>query len=109
MTTESQPDHSQLVLQATTISDLMFYQNFLTQRAEEDRSRWESEKDGWLRIAKALTAQRNKAGNSTVKDEVSRFFSDFICLEVLPHSIRNWNVSVPPSNLITAHYATRFV
>jgi hypothetical protein len=38
---------------------------------EEERTRWESEKDGWARMAEALIASRNKGGNSAAREAVS--------------------------------------
>ena len=42
----------------------------MIRQAEEERDRWQSERDGWERIAEALIAQRNKPGSSAAKDEV---------------------------------------
>jgi hypothetical protein len=70
LTSDPAPDPLQLAVQASAISDLMTYRDFLHQQAEEERSRWESEKDGWARMAEALIAQRNNAGDPDVKDEV---------------------------------------
>ena len=42
----------------------------MIRQAEEERDRWQSERDGWERIAEALIAQRNKPGSSGAKDEV---------------------------------------
>lgn len=48
----------------------------LLQQAEEQRLRWNSEKDGWARMAEALIAQQAKHKNAGDKDEVShQFFS----------------------------------
>lgn len=44
----------------------------LIQQAEEQRLRWNSEKDGWARMAEALIAQQAKHRNAAEKDEVSR-------------------------------------
>jgi hypothetical protein len=43
----------------------------LLQQAEEQRLRWNSEKDGWARMAEALIAQQAKHKNAGDKDEVS--------------------------------------
>ncbi|KAJ7481638.1 hypothetical protein FB451DRAFT_974315, partial [Mycena latifolia] len=53
-------DPAQLVLQAETISGLVHQRDYLTRQIEEERSRWESEKEGWERMAEALIVQRNR-------------------------------------------------
>lgn len=70
--------------QAEIISSLSEQRDFLIQQAEEQRSRWESERDGWDRMAEALIAQRNKGGTSAAKDEVSlSTFIVFTCTVII--------------------------
>lgn len=63
-------DSTQLVRQAETIAGLAFQRDFLVVQAEEERERWESEKEGWARMAEALIAQRNHTGHNAAKDAV---------------------------------------
>jgi hypothetical protein len=63
-------DSTQLVRQAETIAGLATQRDFLVAQAEEERERWESEKDGWARMAEALIAQRNRTGHNAAKDAV---------------------------------------
>lgn len=67
----TRPDPSQLVVQAETISRLSEQRDFLIEQAEDQRSRWQSERDGWERMAEALIAQKFKPGNTTIKTVVS--------------------------------------
>jgi hypothetical protein len=48
----------------------MSQRDFLAQQAEEQRSHWTSEADGWMRMAEALIAQRHHPGNPSANDEV---------------------------------------
>lgn len=57
-------DPTQLNRQADAISWLTSQRDFLIEQAEDERERWESEKDGWARMAEALIARRNKPGTS---------------------------------------------
>lgn len=43
----------------------------LVQQADEQRLRWNSEKDGWARMAEALIAQQAKHRDAADKDDVS--------------------------------------
>ncbi|KAF8208315.1 hypothetical protein K438DRAFT_1516433, partial [Mycena galopus ATCC 62051] len=52
-------DPSQLMRQADTISHLVLQREYLTRRVEEERSRWECDKEGWDRMSEALLALRN--------------------------------------------------
>jgi hypothetical protein len=70
LTSSILPDPRQLQRQAETIAGLIEQRNYLIQQAEEQKSRWEAEKDGWARMAEALIARRNKGGSSAGKDEV---------------------------------------
>lgn len=63
-------DPTQLTRQADAISWLTSQRDFLLKQAEEERERWESEKDGWARMAEALISRRNKPGTATIKDAV---------------------------------------
>jgi len=47
----------------------------LVQQAEEQKLRWDSEKDGWARMAEALIAQKAKYRDAADKDEVSPLLS----------------------------------
>lgn len=69
LTASSLIDPTQLLSQAATISGLTSQRNFVIRQAEEERGRWQSERDGWDRTAEALIAQRNKPGSSAAKDE----------------------------------------
>jgi hypothetical protein len=71
LTACSGPDPGQLLRQAETIAELSDQRNYLMQQVEEERTRWESEKDGWARMAEALIASRNKGGNSAAREAVS--------------------------------------
>ncbi|KAG6333008.1 hypothetical protein ID866_6085 [Astraeus odoratus] len=62
-------DTEQLVRQAEMISALTVHRDMLLQQAEEQRLRWESEKDGWARIAEALIAQQTKNRPSAERDD----------------------------------------
>ncbi|KAJ7099689.1 hypothetical protein C8R44DRAFT_597101, partial [Mycena epipterygia] len=52
-------DPSQLLRQADTIAGLVHQREYLMRCVEEERSRWESEKESWDRISEALIIQRN--------------------------------------------------
>ncbi|KAJ7031621.1 hypothetical protein C8F04DRAFT_935544, partial [Mycena alexandri] len=62
LTNPEQPllDPSQLLHQADTISGLIQQREYLAQRVEEEKSRWESEKAGWDRISEALLVHRHR-------------------------------------------------
>lgn len=70
LTASSLIDPTQLLSQAATIAGLTSQRNFVIRQAEEERDRWQSERDGWERTAEALVAQRSKPGSSAAKDEV---------------------------------------
>lgn len=63
------PDPEQVTRQAELISCLIDQRDMLVRQAEEQRLRWNSEKDGWARMAEALIAQQVKHRNSSDKDE----------------------------------------
>ncbi|KAJ7846361.1 hypothetical protein B0H14DRAFT_935505 [Mycena olivaceomarginata] len=65
-------DPSQLLRQAETISDLIQQRDYLHRRVEEERSRWESEKEGWDRMSEALLARRNRQLNGPDESELKR-------------------------------------
>lgn len=50
----------------------MQQRDLLLHQAEERRLRWNSEKDGWARMAEALLAQQAKNRSNLERDEVSR-------------------------------------
>lgn len=57
-------DPSQLLRQAEFITWLGAQRDLLVQSFQEERRRWEAEREGWTRMAEALLAQRAKAGDS---------------------------------------------
>lgn len=63
------PDPEQVIRQAEMISCLIDQRDMLVRQAEEQRLRWNSEKDGWARMAEALIAQQAKHRSSSDKDE----------------------------------------
>ncbi|KAJ7507293.1 hypothetical protein B0H11DRAFT_198934 [Mycena galericulata] len=68
-------DASQLLRQAETISSLVHQRDYLNSQAEEERSRWESEKQSWERMSEALIVQRNrkvKGPDDSVRDPTGR-------------------------------------
>lgn len=58
---------SQLLRQAEFINWLETQRDLLVQSFEEERKRWEVEREGWTRMAEALLAQRANAGNTSVQ------------------------------------------
>ncbi|KAJ3574683.1 hypothetical protein NP233_g1588 [Leucocoprinus birnbaumii] len=62
-------DPVQLHRQAEFISWLGNQRDLLVQSFEEERKRWEAEREGWARMAEALLSQRAKAANSAQRDE----------------------------------------
>ncbi|KAF5371788.1 hypothetical protein D9758_003528 [Tetrapyrgos nigripes] len=69
LTEPSRPSTSQIVEQATVISELTTQRDFLKQSADEERARWLSEKEGWERSAEALVSQRHRRGHYGTKNE----------------------------------------
>ncbi|KAF9004280.1 hypothetical protein BDQ17DRAFT_1241508 [Cyathus striatus] len=69
LTSSSFIDPSQLIRQGEIISGLTSQRDYLVRQAEEARQRFESEKDGWTRMAEALIAQRHKHGNSGMREQ----------------------------------------
>ncbi|KAG2130172.1 uncharacterized protein EDB93DRAFT_1180720 [Suillus bovinus] len=67
------PDPEQVIRQAEIISCLIVQRDMLLRQAEEQRLRWNSEKDSWARMAEALIAQQSKHRSPSDKDEVSHF------------------------------------
>lgn len=63
------PDPEQVIRQAEIISCLIVQRDILVRQAEEQRLRWNSEKDGWARMAEALITQQAKHRSSSDKDE----------------------------------------
>ncbi|CAA7259434.1 unnamed protein product [Cyclocybe aegerita] len=57
-------DPAQLEQQATTISRLTAQRDFLVAQAEEERQWWQSEREGWDRMAEALLSQKNRPPKS---------------------------------------------
>ncbi|KAI6032295.1 hypothetical protein PISMIDRAFT_105797 [Pisolithus microcarpus 441] len=67
-------DTDQLIRQADMIAALTFHRDLLQHQAEEQRLRWASERDGWVRMAEALIAQQSKhrTTNPEREDDVER-------------------------------------
>ncbi|OAX37451.1 hypothetical protein K503DRAFT_771483 [Rhizopogon vinicolor AM-OR11-026] len=63
------PDPDQIIRQAEIISCLIEQRDMLVQQAEEQRLRWNSEKDSWARMAEALITQQAKHKNADDRDE----------------------------------------
>lgn len=63
------PDPEQIIRQAEIISCLIDQRDMLVRQAEEQKLRWNSEKDGWARMAEALIVQQAKHRSSSDKDE----------------------------------------
>ncbi|KAJ4472288.1 hypothetical protein J3R30DRAFT_3524253 [Lentinula aciculospora] len=76
LTESSRPTSAQIASQGAIIVDLSIQRDYLIQQAEEDRARWESERDGWERASEALIAQRNtKDHYSNRHQELERYCS----------------------------------
>ncbi|KAF7366540.1 hypothetical protein MSAN_00911300 [Mycena sanguinolenta] len=56
-------DPSQLLRQADTISNLVQQRDYLSRCVEEERSRWQSDREGWDRMSEALLTRRNRQLN----------------------------------------------
>ncbi|KAJ7248604.1 hypothetical protein B0H12DRAFT_1301956 [Mycena haematopus] len=56
-------DPSQLLRQADTISNLVRQRDYLSRRVEEERARWESDKEGWDRMSETLLIRRKRQLN----------------------------------------------
>jgi len=65
----SLPQPSQLHAQAETIAHLIQQRDFLVQRSIEEHERWDSEKDGWARVAQALITQGRREHAQSERDE----------------------------------------
>ncbi|CCL99906.1 uncharacterized protein FIBRA_01931 [Fibroporia radiculosa] len=65
------PSPTQLALQAETIAELTSQRDLLIQEREEQRLRWEVERQGWERSAEALLGKRRTAGDAAERDYVS--------------------------------------
>lgn len=68
------------------ISALTQQRDLLLHQAEEQRLRWNSEKDSWARMAEALLAQQAKNRLNPERDEVSR--RSVIYISVPAHEFR---------------------
>ncbi|KAH7879544.1 uncharacterized protein C8R40DRAFT_1234017 [Lentinula edodes] len=76
LTESSRPSSAQIASQAAIILDLSTQRDYLIQQAEEERARWESEREGWERASEALIAQRNaKDHYSNRHQELERYCS----------------------------------
>ncbi|EPQ58874.1 hypothetical protein GLOTRDRAFT_135891 [Gloeophyllum trabeum ATCC 11539] len=69
LTSMTYPDSSQLVRQAETIAHLTRQRDFLLRQAEEERIRWEAEREGWDRMAEALISNRSRGNHPTYREE----------------------------------------
>ncbi|KAF8549950.1 hypothetical protein OG21DRAFT_1514652 [Imleria badia] len=69
LTAVVRPDPDQLLRQAELISALIQQRDLLLHQVEEQRLRWNSEKDGWARMAEALLAQQAKNRSNPERDE----------------------------------------
>src|SRR6267154_1135234 len=91
-TSAMDPDPEQVIRQAELISCLIDQRDMFVRQAEEQRLRWNSEKDGWARMAEALIAQQAKHRSAADKDEVSDFdflsSRRFCCMTVLINHLR---------------------
>ncbi|KAJ3723191.1 hypothetical protein C8R42DRAFT_665556 [Lentinula raphanica] len=76
LTESSRPTSGQIASQAATIVDLSTQRDYLIQQIEEERARWQSEREGWDRASEALLTQRNsKDQHSTRQQELERYCS----------------------------------
>ncbi|PPQ65747.1 hypothetical protein CVT24_011780 [Panaeolus cyanescens] len=63
--TETLPiDPAQLERQAETIGQLILQRDLIVKQAEEERARWQAERESWERTAEALILQRAKVSKS---------------------------------------------
>ncbi|KAJ6610482.1 hypothetical protein B0H10DRAFT_2060146 [Mycena sp. CBHHK59/15] len=89
-------DPAQLLRQAETISTLVQQRDYLLLQNEQERSRWQSEKDGWERMAEALIAQRARKLNVPDDSELKKMcqsleFDNNSLKEKLEHTQRRIN------------------
>lgn len=116
LTAVVKPDSDQLIRQADLISALIRQRDLLLHQAEEQRLRWNSEKDGWARMAEALLAQQAKNRLDSERDEVSHFvtcisvtgpdfFDVFIGLGVTSNKSHRIMNASNPSKRITRAFA----
>ncbi|KAJ3981875.1 hypothetical protein F5890DRAFT_476615 [Lentinula detonsa] len=76
LTNSSRPSSAQIASQAATILDLSIHRDYLVKQAEEERARWQSEREGWERASEALIAQRNTKDHSSNRhQELERYCS----------------------------------
>ncbi|KAJ6481718.1 hypothetical protein C8R45DRAFT_310590 [Mycena sanguinolenta] len=68
----SSMDPSQLLRQADTISNLVQQRDYLTRQVEEERSRWQSDKEGWDRMSEALLTRRTRQLNGPSESELQK-------------------------------------
>ncbi|TFY71973.1 hypothetical protein EVG20_g1012 [Dentipellis fragilis] len=69
LTSSSIPDTAQIMAQAETIADLTQQRDFLCRTFEEERARWEVEKQSFDRTAEALIGKRSRGGDATYREE----------------------------------------
>ncbi|KAA1466619.1 hypothetical protein DENSPDRAFT_926000 [Dentipellis sp. KUC8613] len=69
LTSSSVPDTAQILAQAETIADLTQQRDFLCRTFDEERARWEVEKQSFDRTAEALIGKRSRGGDATYREE----------------------------------------
>ncbi|KAJ7164969.1 hypothetical protein C8R46DRAFT_1097735 [Mycena filopes] len=77
LTNPEQPllDPTQLLRQADTIAGLIQQREYLACRVEEEKSRWESEKEGWDRMSEALLIHRHRKVTGPDDSELKKISS----------------------------------
>ena len=71
MTSSSVSDPTQLHAQAATIVDLVRQRDSLLREVEEERARWQVERDGFQRMAEALIMRRSRGAELSYREEAS--------------------------------------
>ncbi len=60
LTSTGIPLKSQVMEQASTIANLSLQREFILERTEEEKGRWDAERESWSRTAEAVVTQANK-------------------------------------------------
>ncbi|TDL30134.1 hypothetical protein BD410DRAFT_850575 [Rickenella mellea] len=68
LTSTPQPSSAQLVAQADTITRLIRQQQYLLDRAQEEREMHEAERYGWARTSEALIGLVNRTGPNVYRE-----------------------------------------
>ncbi|KAJ3967551.1 hypothetical protein EV361DRAFT_807068, partial [Lentinula raphanica] len=71
LTESSRPTSGQIASQAATIVDLSTQRDYLIQQIEEERARWQSEREGWDRASEALLTQRNSKDQHSTRQQAN--------------------------------------